>query len=118
MDRLELWSHRTRSLVGKVVILQAVCLPVLWYQLTWLPPDKQQAALIDRLMLQFLHDEPISQTRTRHLRTLTKISSSWPNDTEVSASRIRMYRHTFQSTFVDHGRARSETCYTLNHRTQ
>ncbi|ETV96437.1 hypothetical protein H310_10191 [Aphanomyces invadans] len=36
IDRLELWSHQMRSLVGK-----------------------QQTALIDRLMLQFLHDESI-----------------------------------------------------------
>ncbi|ETV91076.1 hypothetical protein H310_14239 [Aphanomyces invadans] len=42
------------------------------YQLTWLLPDKHQAPLIDRLMLQFLHDEPNSWTRTRHLRQFSQ----------------------------------------------
>lgn len=56
-DRLVLWQHKTTSLVGKAIILQAVCLPVLWYQLAWVAPDAATAKKIDNMMLQFVHGE-------------------------------------------------------------
>ena len=47
VDRLQLWSHRAQSLAGKVVVLQAVCLSILWYQLAFVAPTTKQADCID-----------------------------------------------------------------------
>ena len=58
--RLQLWQYKARTLPGKVAILNFICLPVLWYQLTFVPPDKNLARKIDRVMLQFLHGEEIN----------------------------------------------------------
>jgi len=57
-DRLHLWRHKSTSLAGKAMILQTVCLPVLWYQLAWVAPDKATAKSIDKLILQFVNGEP------------------------------------------------------------
>ena len=57
--RLQLWQHKARTL-PEVAILHFICLPVLWYQLTFDPPDKTLARKIDRVMLQFLHGEEIN----------------------------------------------------------
>ncbi|KDO28664.1 hypothetical protein SPRG_20150, partial [Saprolegnia parasitica CBS 223.65] len=35
-----------------------VCLPVLWYQLAWVAPDTTTAAIIDKMILQFINGEP------------------------------------------------------------
>ncbi|OQR96445.1 hypothetical protein ACHHYP_15814 [Achlya hypogyna] len=65
-DRLQLWSIKTKTLAGKTVILKAVCLPVLWYHLTWVPPDTNTADCIDRMVIQFIHDEPPTLEPRRH----------------------------------------------------
>ncbi|OQR87928.1 hypothetical protein ACHHYP_07832 [Achlya hypogyna] len=57
-DRLLLWRHKATTLAGKAIILQAVCLPVLWYQLAWVTPDSTTAANIDKMILQFINGEP------------------------------------------------------------
>ncbi|OQR98123.1 hypothetical protein ACHHYP_09149 [Achlya hypogyna] len=72
LERLLLWSHRAHTLVGKVVILQAVCLPLLWYQLAYVAPVKSQADKIDRAMLQFLHNEPITGIPAKHFRSISQ----------------------------------------------
>ncbi|EQC24730.1 hypothetical protein SDRG_17377, partial [Saprolegnia diclina VS20] len=46
------------TLAGKAIILQTVCLPVLWYQLAWVAPDSKTAECIDKMILQFINGEP------------------------------------------------------------
>ena len=62
--RLSLWRYKARTLTGKVVILQAICLPVMWYQLSFVPADKSLARKIDQVMLQFIHGEDINPFST------------------------------------------------------
>ena len=72
VERLHLWSHRASTLVGKVVILLAVCLPLLWYQLTVVAPLPSQADKIDRAMLQFIHNKPITGLPAKHYRSYSQ----------------------------------------------
>ena len=71
--RLQLWCYKARTLAGKVAILHSICLPVMWYQLSFVPADKDLAKLIDNAMLQFLHGEDINPAATTHgLRLIKK----------------------------------------------
>ncbi|KAF0687719.1 hypothetical protein As57867_020495, partial [Aphanomyces stellatus] len=65
VSRLSLWLYKARTYAGKVAILHSICLPVLWYQLSFVPADKTLAKLIDRVMLQFMHGEEINPSSTR-----------------------------------------------------
>jgi hypothetical protein len=62
--RLSLWRYKARTLAGKVAILRAICLPVMWYQLSFVPADKSLANTIDKAMLQFIHGEDINPSTT------------------------------------------------------
>ncbi|KAF0688978.1 hypothetical protein As57867_019446, partial [Aphanomyces stellatus] len=64
VSRLSLWLYKARTYAGKVAILHSICLPVLWYQLLFVPADKNLAKLIDRVMLQFMHGEEINPSST------------------------------------------------------
>ncbi|KAF0713587.1 hypothetical protein As57867_004271, partial [Aphanomyces stellatus] len=64
VSRLSLWLYKARTYAGKVAILHSICLPVLWYQLSFVSADKNLAKLIDRVMLQFMHGEEINPTST------------------------------------------------------
>ncbi|RHY23522.1 hypothetical protein DYB25_008246 [Aphanomyces astaci] len=71
--RLSLWCYKARTLAGKVAILHSICLPVMWYQLSFVPADKACAKLIDNAMLQFLHGEDINPSNNTHgLRLIKK----------------------------------------------
>ncbi|RQM20499.1 hypothetical protein B5M09_010499, partial [Aphanomyces astaci] len=71
--RLALWCYKARTLAGKVAILHSICLPVMWYQLSFVPADKACAKLIDNAMLQFLHGEDINPSNNTHgLRLIKK----------------------------------------------
>jgi exonuclease III len=71
--RLSLWRYKARTLAGKVAILHSVCLPVMWYQLSFVPADKTLASKIDKVMLQFIHDEDINPSATANgLRLIKK----------------------------------------------
>ena len=63
--RLNLWRYRARTLAGQIVILQSICLPVLWYQLAFVLLSVANARLIDKLLLQFIHKETINPAATR-----------------------------------------------------
>ncbi|KAF0685573.1 hypothetical protein As57867_022499, partial [Aphanomyces stellatus] len=63
VSRLSLWLYKARTYAGKVAILHSICLPVLWYQLPFVPAGKNLAKLIDRVMLQFMHGEEINRHR-------------------------------------------------------
>ncbi|KAF0712396.1 hypothetical protein As57867_004830, partial [Aphanomyces stellatus] len=64
VSRLSLWLYKARTYAGKVAILHSICLPVLWYQLSFVPADKELAKLIDKVMLQFMHGEEINPAAT------------------------------------------------------
>ncbi|KAF0689020.1 Aste57867_19484 [Aphanomyces stellatus] len=64
VSRLSLWLYKARTYAGKVAILHSICLPVLWYQLSFVPADKELAKLIDKVMLQFMHGEEINPAST------------------------------------------------------
>ncbi|KAF0687807.1 hypothetical protein As57867_020425, partial [Aphanomyces stellatus] len=64
VSRLSLWLYKARTYAGKVAILHSICLPVLWYQLSFVSADKTLAKLIDRVMLQFMHGEEINPSST------------------------------------------------------
>ncbi|KAH9147650.1 hypothetical protein LEN26_004684 [Aphanomyces euteiches] len=64
--RLSLWLYKARTMAGKVTILHSICLPVLWYQLAFVPADKDLAKKIDKVMLQFMHGEKINQSSSVH----------------------------------------------------
>jgi len=72
--RLSLWLYKARTLAGKVVILHSICLPGgLWYQLAFVPADKDLAKKIDKVMLQFMHGEDINPSSSVHgLRLIKK----------------------------------------------
>ncbi|KAH9052488.1 hypothetical protein Ae201684P_001668 [Aphanomyces euteiches] len=60
-------------MAGKVTILHSICLPVLWYQLAFVPADKDLAKKIDKVMLQFMHGEEINPSSSVHgLRLIKK----------------------------------------------
>ncbi|KAF0691680.1 Aste57867_17148 [Aphanomyces stellatus] len=64
VSRLSLWLYKARTYAGKVAILHSICLSVLWYQLSFVPADKELAKLIDKVMLQFMHGEEINPAST------------------------------------------------------
>ncbi|KAF0717389.1 Aste57867_2319 [Aphanomyces stellatus] len=64
VSRLSLWLYKARTYAGKVAILHFICLPVLWYQLSFVPADKELAKLIEKVMLQFMHGEEINPAST------------------------------------------------------
>ncbi|KAH9094693.1 hypothetical protein Ae201684P_022167 [Aphanomyces euteiches] len=66
--RLSLWLYKARTMAGKVTILHSICLPVLWYQLAFVPADKDLAKKIDKVMLQFMHGDHIHAEEVRWLR--------------------------------------------------
>ncbi|KAH9094334.1 hypothetical protein Ae201684P_016944 [Aphanomyces euteiches] len=71
--RLSLWLYKARTMAGKVTILHSICLPVLWYQLAFVPADKDLAKKIDKVMLQFMHGEEINPSSSVHgLRLIKK----------------------------------------------
>ncbi|ETV92988.1 hypothetical protein H310_12826 [Aphanomyces invadans] len=70
--RLSLWCFKARTLAGKIAILHSICLPVLWYQLSFVPADKSLAKLVDNAMLQFLHGEEINPSSSTHVLRLIK----------------------------------------------
>ncbi|KAG9405404.1 hypothetical protein AC1031_003290 [Aphanomyces cochlioides] len=71
--RLSLWLYKARTMAGKVTILHSICLPVLWYQLAFVPADKDLAKKIDKAMLQFMHGEEINPSSSVHgLRLIKK----------------------------------------------
>ncbi|KAF0683308.1 Aste57867_24634 [Aphanomyces stellatus] len=73
VSRLSLWLYKTRTYAGKVAIHHSICLPVLWYQLLFVPADKELAKLIDKVMLQFMHGEEINPASTTTSLRLVKI---------------------------------------------
>ncbi|KAH9070904.1 hypothetical protein Ae201684P_003002 [Aphanomyces euteiches] len=65
--------YKARTMAGKVTILHSICLPVLWYQLAFVPADKDLAKKIDKVMLQFMHGEEINPSSSVHgLRLIKK----------------------------------------------
>ncbi|OQR83704.1 hypothetical protein ACHHYP_14387 [Achlya hypogyna] len=67
-------------LAGKVVVLQAVCLPLLWYQIAFTAPTKRHADASDRAMLQFIHGEPITGKAANHFRGFSQEIVFLPKD--------------------------------------
>jgi exonuclease III len=72
LERLTLWKYKARTLSGKVTILNSICLPVLWYQLAFVPACKDLAKKVDKAMLQFIHAEDINPSARTGGRRLFK----------------------------------------------